>query len=183
MSFRLLDFELSGLLVTLFLAVIAPTPVRADCDVPESGVTEDAVPADFAGVRKSVAESGVAIGGYYAAETFGNPPGGFKQGATYDGVLELHLNADLKTLGLWKGLCFYADAFQIHGRSITADYVHSLVTVSNLEATPATKLYELWLEQSLFNKQLSVRVGQLAADGDFIVLEGVDDWFLDGSWG
>src|SRR5690349_16153759 len=163
------------------MAVVAPA--RADCDVPESGVTEDAVPVDFAGVRKSLAESGVAIGGYYAAETFGNPTGGFKQGATYDGVLELHLNADLNKLGLWKGLCFYTDAFQIHGRSITADYVHSFVTVSNIEATPATKLYELWLQQSLFNKRLSVRVGQLAADGDFFVLEGVDDWFLDGSWG
>ena len=141
------------------------------------------MPVDFAAARKSLAEHGVAIGGYYAAETFGNPTGGFKQGATYDGVLELHLNADMRKLGLWKGLCFYTDAFQIHGRSITADYVHSLVTVSNLEATPATKLYELWLEQSLFNKHLSVRVGQLAADGDFFVLEGVDDWFLDGSWG
>jgi len=105
------------------MAVVAPA--RADCDVPESGVTEDAVPVDFAGVRKSLAESGVAIGGYYAAETFGNPTGGFKQGATYDGVLELHLNADLNKLGLWKGLCFYTDAFQIHGRSITADYVHA----------------------------------------------------------
>jgi len=105
------------------MAVVAPA--RADCDVPESGVAEDAVPVDFAGVRKSLAESGVAIGGYYAAETFGNPTGGFKQGATYDGVLELHLNADLNKLGLWKGLCFYTDAFQIHGRSITADYVHA----------------------------------------------------------
>jgi porin len=51
------------------------------------------------------------------------------------------------------------------------------------DPTPATKLYKLWLEQSLFNKQLSVRVGQLAADGDFLVLEGVDEWFLDGSLG
>ena len=162
---RLRLFEFPALLVVAFMAVVAPA--RADCDVPESGVTEDAVPVDFAGVRKSLAESGVAIGGYYAAETFGNPTGGFKQGATYDGVLELHLNADLNKLGLWKGLCFYTDAFQIHGRSITADYVHSFVTVSNTEATPATKLYELWLQQSLFNKRLSVRVGQLAADGDF----------------
>jgi porin len=49
-------------------------------------------------------ESGVAIGATMLPETFGNPTGGFKQGATYDGVLELHLNADLKKLGLWKGL-------------------------------------------------------------------------------
>ena len=93
------------------------------------------------------------------AQTFGNPSGGFKQGATYDGVLELHLDGDLKKWGLWKGLCLHANGYQIHGRSITADYVHSLMTVSNLEATPATKLYELWLQQSLFNERLSIRLG------------------------
>ena len=64
---RLRLFEFPALLVVAFMAVVAPA--RADCDVPESGVTEDAVPVDFAGVRKSLAESGVAIGGYYAAET------------------------------------------------------------------------------------------------------------------
>ena len=58
-----------------------------------------------AGARESLlAESGIGIGGFYAAKTFGNPSGGFKQGATYDGVLELHLDGDLKKWGLWKGL-------------------------------------------------------------------------------
>ena len=97
MNLRLLDSKSPALLVTLFLTTIAVTPARADCDVPESGVAEDAVPVDVAGVRKSLAENGIAIGGYYAAETFGT--GGFKQGATYDGMLELHLNADLNKLG------------------------------------------------------------------------------------
>jgi hypothetical protein len=87
---------LAGLLIAAFLVAIAVIPARADCDVPENGVAEDAVPIDFAGVRKSLAENGIAIGGYYAAESFGNPKGGFKQGVTYDGVVELHLNADLK---------------------------------------------------------------------------------------
>jgi porin len=133
-------------------------------------------------MRKALAASGIGIGGFYAAETFGNPSGGFKQGATYDGVLELHLDGDLKKWGLWKGLCLHANGYQIHGRSISADYVHSLMTVSNLEATSATKLYELWLQQSLFNERLSVRVGQLAADGDFLVSVG-GAYFLDGTWG
>ncbi|MGC1345192.1 MAG: carbohydrate porin, partial [Methyloceanibacter sp.] len=158
---QVLGFGSAGLLMAALLGVIVPAAAHADCDVPQTGVAEEAVPIDFSGIRKSLAENGLAIGGYYAAETFGNPTGGFKQGATYDGVLELHLNADMRKLGLWKGLCFYTDAFQIHGRSITADYVRSLVTVSNTEATPATKLYELWLQQSLFNKHLSVRVGSL----------------------
>jgi hypothetical protein len=158
-----------------------PTKAHAACDVPESGIPGDAaLHIDVAGMRKALAASGIGIGGFYAAETFGNPSGGFKQGATYDGVLELHLDGDLKKWGLWKGLCLHANGYQIHGRSISADYVHSLMTVSNLEATSATKLYELWLQQSLFNERLSVRVGQLAADGDFLVSVG-GAYFLDGT--
>jgi carbohydrate-selective porin OprB len=67
------------------------------------GIPEDAaLHIDVAGMRKALAASGIGIGGFYAAETFGNPSGGFKQGATYDGVLELHLDGDLKKWGLWK---------------------------------------------------------------------------------
>jgi porin len=174
----------------LLIAALAPLAVlmvpdeaRAACDVTESGIPEDAVATiDFADTRKSLAESGIGIGGFYAAETFGNPTGGIKQGATYDGVLELHLDGDMQKLGFWKGLCFHANGYQIHGQSITVENIGSLVTVSNLEATPATRLYELWLEQSMFDKRLSVRVGQLAADGDFFVTEG-GTYFLDGTWG
>jgi porin len=57
-----------------------------------------------------------------------------------------------------------------------------LVTVSNLEALPSTRLYELWLEQAMFHERVSVRVGQLAADGDFFVTDG-GAYFLDGTWG
>ena len=42
-------------------------------------------------------------------------------------MLWTYLFGDLHKAGLWKGLCFYADAYQIHGRSITADNIGSLV--------------------------------------------------------
>ena len=61
--------------------------------------------------------------------------------------MELELNGDMRKMGLWKGLCFFANGYQIHGNSITADNIGSLMPVSNLEATPSTKLYELWFEQ------------------------------------
>ena len=87
--------------------MLTPTKAHAACDVSEAGIPEDAaLHIDVAGMRKSLAESGIGIGGFYAAETFGNPSGGFKQGATYDGVLELHLDGDLKN-----GDCGQASAF------------------------------------------------------------------------
>ena len=87
-------------------------------------------------------------------------------------MLELYINADMKKLGLWKGFCFFANGYQIHGNSITAANIGSLMPVSNLEATDATRLFEMWFEQHLFNDKLAIRFGQLAADAEFLISEG-----------
>ena len=96
-------------------------------------------------------------------------------------MLWTYLFGDLHNAGLWKGLCFCADAYQIHGRSITADNIGSLVMVSNYEALPSTRLSELWLEQYLFNDHVTIRVGQLTADTEFLLSAGASN-FLDSTW-
>jgi len=173
-----------GLSVAALLAVAVATPAAAevDCGVSHRGIPEDAFLAiDPGGVRQALGRSGIEIGGAYVGEAFANN-GGFNQGGKYDGLLQLHLNAHLEKMGFWKGLCFHTDGFQIHGQSITADNIGSLMPVSNLEATPATRLFELWLEQHMFDDKLAVRFGQLAADADFIISEG-GGFFLNGTWG
>ena len=54
--------------------------------------------------------------------------------------------------------------------------------VTSLEATDATRLFELWLEQTIIKDKLSVRVGQLAADEEFILSDG-GGYFINGTWG
>jgi porin len=153
-----------------------------DCEVHENGVPDDvAFRLDPGGARSALARSGIGVGGTYYGESFGNW-GGFDQGVEYDGVLELYMNADMSKLGLWKGLCFHTNAFQIHGNSITAANIGALMPVSNLEATDATRLFELWFEQHLYNDKLLVKFGQLAADEEFITSDG-GGFFLNGTWG
>jgi len=150
--------------------------------VTDTGIPDEAAfKLDPGGLRQGLAKAGFMVSGTYYGESFGNW-GGFKQGVTYDGVLDVNLDADMKKLGLWKGLCFHMNGFQIHGRSITADNIGALMPVSNLEATPATRLDEMWFEQTMFNQKLAVRFGQLAADTEFIISEG-GGWFLNGTWG
>jgi porin len=177
-------------LVATALAVVGlPTAARAECELTEAeighgadGIPEDVIfPIDAFGVRKGLARHGIEIGGVYYGEAFANS-GGIKQGRKYDGVLELYAKADMHKLGFWKGLCFHADGYQIHGQSITGDNIGALMPVSNLEALPATRLFELWLEQHLFNDNLTVKVGQLAADAEFVISEG-GGFFLNGTWG
>jgi porin len=163
-------------------ALTWPNAARADCEVTENGIPDGVVaPIDVGGMRKSFADVGIGLGGMYLGETFANS-GGIRQGGKFDGAVWLYLNGDLKKMGLWKGLCAYADAYQIHGQSITADNVGSLMPVSNYEADPATRLSELWLEQHLFDNHMSVRLGQLTADTEFFLSKGTT-YFLNATFG
>lgn len=181
--------RLRPLAAALLLCVSAPVAANAECELTVAdvahgadGIPEGAVmPIDVFGIRKGLARHGIEVGGVYYGEAFGNW-GGFDQGVEYDGVLEIYVKADMHKLGFWKGLCFHADGYQIHGNSITGANIGGLMPVSNLEATDATRLFELWLEQHLFNDKLAIKVGQLAADAEFIISEG-GGYFLNGTWG
>ncbi len=177
------------LAIAALMSVLAPVTASAECELTAAdiahgadGVPEEVImPIDVFGARRALARHGVEVGGVYYGETFYNW-GGFDQGGEYDGVLELYVKADMHKLGFWKGLCFHADGYQIHGNSITAANIGSLMPVSNLEATPATRLFELWFEQHLLNDKLAVKFGQLAADAEFVISEG-GGYFLNGTWG
>jgi hypothetical protein len=58
----------------------------SDCSG-DSGIPSGVVaPIDVGHLRKSLADAGFAVGGFYLGETFANT-GGIQQGTTYDGVL------------------------------------------------------------------------------------------------
>lgn len=138
--------------------------------------------ADLGGVRKVLAERGMTGGANYIGEYFGVVSGGLNRDGHYDGRLELYIDANLETMLGWKGLTFHANAYQIHGTSITAESLGALMPVSYIEATPATRFFELYLEQSLMDGKVTIRVGQLAADSEFIVSDGAAA-FINGAWG
>lgn len=160
---------------------------KADCRVPDPEFLADTLRSNLgprsAGPltsRAALEESGISVAGVYYAEAFSNTAGGLKQGSYYDGLLHLAMYVDMHRLGFWRGLCFHTNGLQIHGQSITADAVGSLMPVSDLEATPATRQFELWLQQRLFDDRLAIKLGQLAADATYVLGGGV---FLNGTWG
>ena len=173
----------------LLALVAVPAAASANCEVPferhdfiaDRNGKLDIVDHVARGTVSSLNNAGIDIGGAYYAEPFYNW-GGLNDGGEYQGVLELYVNADMKKLGLWDGLCFHADGFQIHGNSITGANIGGLMPVTSFEALPATRLFELWLEQHLFNDTVSVKVGQLAADAEFFFAEG-GGYFINGTWG
>ncbi len=137
---------------------------------------------DSTGTRKWLAQRGVNYGFNYTGEALGNVSGGVRRGALYEGKLEGYVDADLEKIAGLSGLSFFANAFQIHQTSGPRDqHFQSLITISNIEAAPSTRLSELWLEQKLFNDRFSIRFGQLAADAEFFISD-VSQVFISSDW-
>ena len=115
----------------------------------------------------AMTHTGMSFPVIYTGEVLGNPTGGYREGAIYDGVLEAGVQIDLCKLANWQGATFTADAFYPHGTSLTRQDVHDLNVVSNIDSFHNPRLYELWLQQDLFEGKFSIRAGQIPADTEF----------------
>lgn len=125
------------------------------------------VPALFE-FKKGLLELGYNFQVNYTGEGAINPLGGGQQSAIYEGLLELGIDGDLHRIMGWKGGSFHINAFQIHGHGLTNFNIFDFSTISGIEARPTTRLFEAWFEQDLFGGFASIRMGQLAADTEFL---------------
>lgn len=119
--------------------------------------------------RSFLRTSGIEFSLTYVGESFGNLTGGTRRGAIAQGRLDFQFDADLEKLAQWQGATFHANLYQIHGTGLSRYYVNNIMSISSIEALPSSRLYELWVEQRLFDGQLGIRAGQLAADTEFAV--------------
>jgi porin len=143
---------------------------------------QDTLTGQWGGLRTRLEDAGVTFGLQEQSEVWGNLTGGLRRGTTYDGLTTASLLLDLDKLVGWNGATFFVNAFQIHGRGPSGNLVGNMQVVSNIEATRDTKLYDLWLEQTLLSSRLNIRIGQEGANDEMMV---VDDAavFLNSSFG
>ena len=103
-------------------------------------------------------------------------------GTAYDGLTTASLTLNLNKLIAWHGGKLFVSAFDIQGLGPSTRLVGNLQLISNIEATPDLKLYDLWFEQELFDRALSVRLGQEGAN-DEMMLTKYGAFFLNSSFG
>ncbi|MGE5268135.1 MAG: carbohydrate porin [Thiohalocapsa sp.] len=167
-------------------AALAAEPPEAQPEAQPTGeqpAESKLLGGDLGGLRPALAASGIELGITYIGEAFGSPTGGVRRGAVYDGQLGASLDADLDKLAGWPGAKAHVNALEIHGRGASRDLLGgNLMTVSNIEARPALRLYTLWFEQGLFDDKVSLRLGQIAADGEFI-LSSTAGGLINGTFG
>jgi porin len=137
---------------------------------------------DWAGVRTPLETVGITLSVQEQSEVWANLTGGWRTGTAANGLLTAALTVDLARTLPWTNTTLFVNAFQIHGRGPSTRFVENQQLVSNIEATPSTKLYNLWMESQLFGDRLSVRLGQGGAK-DELMLAPSAALFLNSSLG
>jgi len=149
--------------------VATSAPARADDDEPHDFWHQDTLTGNWGGLRDTLAEHGVSITATYTGEVFGNVQGGIKRGSSYDGLFLPQIDVDFEKLLGWRGASFRASMIQGHGPAISSGWSGTLLGASGtVVIPPATRLYNLWLQQNLFDDLLSVRAGLMNVDAEFL---------------
>ena len=172
--------------VLLALLAFGVDPLWAQSAAERIGITEPSIATslpqngDPFGTRKWLNDRGVTYNLIYTNDVLGNLSGGIRQGTIIQGKLETQLLVDLEKLAGWKNWSFYANTFAIYNNGrIRRDYVGGMNTIAAIEATPAVRLSELWLER--WTGPLNFRFGQLAADAEFFYSD-ISQLFLQSDW-
>jgi porin len=152
---------------SLAIVLVASGSAVADPQKPESPQSESQA-SSLGGLRHDLASHGVQLTFTYYGDLLGNPSGGVKTGAIYEGRAGLLVDLDLDKLVGWTGGTFHTSVHQIHGKGLSTTDVNNLMTISGIEAEPTTRLFNLWLEQS-FGDALALRAGKVTAAQEIFV--------------
>jgi porin len=159
----------AALLGVVLLASPAAAADPIDATAADSIWQRETLTGSWNGMRTRLEAAGVTIGLQEQDEVWWNFAGGLRRGAAYAGLTTASVKLDLDKLLGWRDASFFVSAYQIHGNGPTRDLTGNIQLVSNFEATADTKLYQLWIEQTLFSGRLSIRVGQGGVNDEMMI--------------
>ena len=170
--------SLLALSITTALALLIAVPAALAADLilkappPADDLwTRDKLTGDWGGARTNASKHGLDITFNYVGETLAILSGGFRQGVSYEHRFELSFDLDLDKAFGWSGATAHTTFYQIgHANGLpAANYVGSIADPSNIEALPSTRLFTSWFQQNFYDDKVSLRIGQIAADDEFLI--------------
>lgn len=167
--------HVAGLLAGFF---VQSSPLRADGYLVRGDVSPDnAVEhwaagkyalGDFGTLRDDLEKKGVDFFGYYTADIASNPVGGTNPGnTTYTDDIYFGVNLYLAKLLGWNGTRVFINGIRRDGKSLTGKYVGSIYNSQQDYGGENIFLYDVDVEQLLFNEKVSIKLGRFSASDDF----------------
>ena len=153
------------------MAALSLTGARA-ADAPKAPKSiweQDTLTGDWGGARTALKDKGVDLTLTYINEAFGVLSGGLNRQASYEGRFEFSVDTDLQKLVGWDGATTHVTVYQLHNSGHDAvENASSISDPSNIDALATTRLFTAWFQQNAFDDRVSLRIGQIAADDEFL---------------
>jgi porin len=151
------------------LSLTAAHAAEGPNKAPKSIWEQDTLTGDWGGARTALKDKGIDVNLTYINEVFGVLGGGLNQRSSYEGRFDLSVDTDLQKLIGWNGATTHVTVYQLHNSGHTAvENVGSISDPSNIDALATTRLFTAWFQQNAFDDRVSLRIGQLAADDEFL---------------
>jgi porin len=144
-------------------SVRAEPPAWVQAWAAEPGAT-----GSWFGWRDTLSERGITPTVTYVADLLGNPIGGRRRGTAYADQLNADITIDLEKLAGLKGLTFSTSGNWASGTDLSTEDIGNFFIVAQAFAGDRVRLYTLYLDQSLFDGQLDVKLGRFAPGDDFL---------------
>ena len=124
---------------------------------------------DWGGLRTTLEEQGITFEGGFVADFLALTHGGASNGGNWDyaGYTYLGVGFDLGTLANLPGLSFYAEGGWSFGEDL-ARKTGSVFSPAEAFTGRAVRLTRVYLQQDLSDDTISLKIGRLAAEDDFL---------------
>jgi porin len=142
----------------------------------------DGITGTWGGLRRKLTDRGFELMGSYDAEVWGNTKGGLESGTVLTGLLDFGLKLDLEKAFGWPGASLSTTWLLLSGKNASNELVGNFLTISNNAGFNTLRNYELWFQQNLLDDKISIRLGQVAGDTEFVISDYAA-LFLNGTFG
>jgi porin len=161
----------SGVRLVAALGVLVGLSAASSAAGQEALLERQRMTGDWNGVRPVLSAYGFEPYLIYVGTMWSNLAGGRDTGVRLNGYLDFGLDIDLAKLGVWNGLGFHADFHWWQGRKPTDALIGGVpaMALSAWEAAATLRVFNLYLRQALDDDRFVLKLGQLAADTDFMV--------------
>ena len=151
------------------MVLLASAQNQTPQDVAVPFLQRETLTGEWFGQGAAMSDRGVEVFANYTGEVWGNTVGGLRTGSVYTGLLDFGSELDLEKLIGWHGARASTTWLWLSGRDASQDLVGNFLTISNIAGFNTLRCAELWLEQDVLDEQISLRLGQITADSEFLV--------------
>jgi porin len=126
----------------------------------------DKISSNWWGSRDIIEQKGLEISLDYTGEVWSNQKGGIQKKSDYLHNIDMVFNFDFEKMLNWNGATLNAYVLGNYG-GIPSKSSGTLQGISNIAAYDTWKVYQLWLQQNLFDDKLSLLFGLFDLNSEF----------------